>query len=110
MKKAYKIPEGSKYIIIEASVKDIIALFEPHNAGAFISEITEEIEYVPSQEDLAIFWEDINPSLAIITKLKDIQFDESGCKFMANNGSWYNHAIRFRNQEQYEKILQSHAG
>lgn len=108
MKKAYKIPEGSKYIIVEASAKEIIVLFEPESSGAFISDITEDLEYIPSPGDLAIFWGDTNPGLAIIAKMKDIKFDESGSKFESQSGFWYDHAIRFRNPEQYERILQSH--
>lgn len=50
-----------------------------------------------------------NSGIAIIGKLKDIQFDEDGCVFEANTGLWYDHAIRFRNSEQYDKILESNA-
>ena len=107
-KRIYIIPEGSRYVIVEASAIDIIVAFEPENTGAFICEVTEDLEYIPSQGDLAIFWGDTNPASAIIAKMKDMQFDESGCKFEAKNGLWYDHAIRFRNPEQYDKILQSH--
>ena len=99
MKRIYKIPEHSRYITVEATEEGITTIFEPDDTGAFICEITEELEYIPSKNELSIFW----------GKLKDIQFDEDGCVFEANTGLWYDHAIRFRNSEQYDKILESNA-
>lgn len=109
MKKTYKIPENTKYVTVEATTDGITTIFESNDTGAFISDITGELEYIPNKDDLSIFWGDINPRAAIIAKIKDIQFDEEGSRFEAKNGLWYTHAIRFRNEEQYEKILQSHA-
>lgn len=107
MRKIYRIPDHSRFITVEATEKEIITFFEPDDTGAFISDITEELEYIPGKNELAIFWGNSNSGIAIIGKMKDIQFDENGCVFEANNGLWYDHAIRFRNSEQYDKILQS---
>ena len=102
MKRIYKIPEHSRYITVEATEEGITTIFEPDDTGAFICEITEELEYIPSKNELSIFWGNSNSGIAVIGKLKDIQFDEDG-------GLWYDHAIRFRNSEQYDKILESNA-
>ena len=110
MRKTYKIPDNSQYITVEATEEGIVTTFEPKDTGAFISDITEELEYIPGKNELAIFWGNSNSGIAIIGKLKDLQFDENGCVFEANNGLWYDHAIRFRNSEQYDIILQSNGG
>ena len=109
MKRIYKIPEHSRYITVEATEEGITTIFEPDDTGAFICEIPEELEYIPSKNELSIFWGNSNSGIAVIGKLKDIQFDEDGCVFEANTGLWYDHAIRFRNSEQYDKILESNA-
>lgn len=109
MKKTFKIPNNVMYVTVEATTDEITTIFEPNDTGAFISNITEELEYVPSKEELSIFWGNGNSGTAIIGRLRDIKFDENKCMFEANNGLWYAHAIRFRNPEQYDKILQSSA-
>ena len=95
----YKIPEHSRYITVEATEEGITTIFEPDDTGAFICEITEELEYIPSKNELSIFWGNSNSKIAVIGKLRDIQLDEDGCVFEANTGLWYDHAIRFRNSE-----------
>lgn len=109
MRKTFKIPEHSQFVTIEATEEKMMAVFEKDDAGAFISNITEELEYVPSKDELAIFWGDKNSGVAVIGMVKDIRIIEDGCAYEANNGFWYNHAIRFRNPEQYNKILVSNA-
>ena len=55
MKRIYKIPEHSRYITVEATEEGITTIFEPDDTGAFICEITEELEYIPSKNELSIF-------------------------------------------------------
>lgn len=107
MKKIYKIPDNVIYVTVEATADEITVVFEPKDTGAFISDITEELEYIPSKNELSIFWGNGNSGMAVIGRLKDIQFDVDKCVFEANNGLWYAHAVRFRNPSQYDKILQS---
>lgn len=51
MKKTFKIPDNVMYVTVEATTDGISTIFEPRDTGAFISNITEELEYVPSKEE-----------------------------------------------------------
>lgn len=51
MKRIYKIPEHSRYITVEATEEGITTIFEPDDTGAFICEITEELEHIQIRKE-----------------------------------------------------------
>lgn len=110
MKKVCRIPEGSEFVTAEVIDNSLILLFEPKATKAFLCDITNDLEYIPEKGDLSIFWGHERPGAAIIAQLSDYNFSEEESLFRSSNGLWYHHAIRFRNEEQYNKILQSSHG
>lgn len=109
MKKICKIPKGSKYVTAETIDDNITLIFEPNDTGAFLCDITDDLEYIPSPGDLSIFWNKEKPNSAIIAQLNDYNFSEENL-FQSSNRLWYNNAIKFRNEEQYDKIIKSNNG
>lgn len=110
MKKVCRIPEGSEFVTAEVIDNSLILLFEPQANNALFCDITDDLEYIPEKGDLSIFWGQERPGAAIIAQLSDYNFSEEESLFRSSNGLWYHHAIRFRNEEQYNKILQSGHG
>jgi len=103
-KQSFNIPNGSNYVSVEATDNKLIISFSKENPNMFFCQESEHIEETPLIGHLSIFW-DFSPSDAIISKVADI--DYSDCTYKAKNGVWYRHAVRFRSEEQYSKILQS---
>lgn len=110
MKKICRIPEGSEFVTAKVIDNSLILLFEPQANNAFLCDITNDLEYIPGKGDLSIFWSQERPGAAIIAQLSDYNFSEEESLFRSSNGLWYHHAIRFRNEEQYNKIVQSGHG
>ncbi|MFS3036993.1 hypothetical protein AAH043_03115 [Bacteroides nordii] len=105
MKKVCRIPEGSEFVTAEVIDNSLILLFEPQANNAFLCDITNDLEYIPNPGDLSIFWSQERPGAAIVAQLSDYNFSEKESLFKSSNGLWYHHAIRFRNEEQYNKII-----
>ncbi|EOA57317.1 hypothetical protein HMPREF1214_02831 [Bacteroides sp. HPS0048] len=105
MKKVYRIPEDSEFVTAEVTDNSIVLLFEPKATKAFLCDITNDLEYMPNLGDLSIFWSQERPGAAIVARLSDYNFSEKESLFKSSNGLWYHHAIRFRNEEQYNKII-----
>lgn len=82
----------------------MILIFEPDTPNSFFCEETNRVEEEPNIGDLAIMWVDDGNS-AIISRVADI--DYSDFTYKAKNGVWYKKAARFRDEEQYNKILQN---
>ena len=93
----FKIPPECSRISIKAEERRLILIFEPDTPNSFFCEET-------NIGDLAIMWVDDGNS-AIISRVADI--DYSDFTYKAKNGVWYKKAARFRDEEQYNKILQN---
>lgn len=104
-KESYIIPEGCKRITVEANEGKLIILFERFEAGEFLNKITGETEQYPGIGDVAIFWDNGSSVSAVIGKCLDWESQQQGLKHQANDGRWYDNAIRFRNGNQYNQIL-----
>ena len=105
----YTIPVECRHISVEASNNHLIITFEPDCAGDFHCIETDHVESVPTTGDLAIFWEENDSRSAIIARMDDYNVDDDidgKALFQAANGIWYEHAMRFRSDEQYNKITQ----
>lgn len=102
--KDYKIPPECSRISIRAEGRSLIILFEPDTPNSFFCPETERVEEEPKIGELAIMWDNRHGE-AIISRVEDI--DYSNFTYKAKNSVWYRHAVRFRDEEQYNKILQS---
>lgn len=100
----FKIPPECSRISIKAEERRLILIFEPDTPNSFFCEETNRVEEEPNIGDLAIMWVDDGNS-AIISRVADI--DYSDFTYKAKNGVWYKKAARFRDEEQYNKILQN---
>lgn len=106
-KETYKIPPGCKYVTVETSIgqNSIRITFGGDNQGEFYCEETGEIEALPEEGDMAIMWTANQHSKAIISLLREIKVGDFELLFISCDGYAYKHAIRFRDKEQYLKIL-----
>lgn len=102
--KDYKIPPECSRISIRAEGRNLVILFEPDTPNGFFCPETERVEEEPKIGELAIMWDNRHGE-AIISRVEDI--DYSNFTYKAKNSVWYRHAVRFRDEEQYNKILQS---
>ncbi len=109
-KETYKIPPGCKYVTVETSIEQnsIRITFGGDNQGEFYCKETGEIEALPEEGDMAIMWTDNQHSKAIISLLREIKVGDFELLFISCDGYAYKHAIRFRDKDQYLKILDCH--
>lgn len=96
------IPPECARISIQAEDKKIVILFEPETPNIFFCDETERTEEEPRIGQLAIMWGK-NRREAIISRVEDIDYTDFTYK--AKSQEWYERAIRFRDEEQYNKIL-----
>lgn len=104
----YRLPDLNKFDLIgRTEEKDIMVLIFKKKSEEFLSPITEETETLPDMGDLAILWNSGNEDQAIIARVADKEYaaELRTWPYMANTGKWYMKGIRFRNQNQYNKIL-----
>lgn len=85
----------------------IVMTFRKKKSKEFLSPVTNELECVPEIGELAILWDEGRWRNAIIARLADKEFvaDLDDSPFMAHTGVWYDKAIRFRNPEQFDKVI-----
>lgn len=96
------IPPECSRVSIKVEDKRLILQFEPETPNIFFCDETERTEEEPSIGQLAILWGK-NRREAIISRVEDIDYKDFTYK--AKNQEWYERAIRFRDEEQYNKIL-----
>ena len=96
------IPQECTRISIKTEDKKIIILFEPENPNVLFCEETGHTEEEPRIGQIAIMWGK-RCREAIISRVEDIDFQDFTYK--AKNEEWYDHAILFRDESQYNKIL-----
>lgn len=101
----YKIPPECSHMSVDAYDDKLVITFEPENYGDFHCELTGRVESVPSIGDLAVLWDDKNRRAAIIAHLVDDNTNTGDVSpYQAANEQWFNHAARFRSEEQYKLI------
>lgn len=102
--KDFKIPPECSRVSIKAEGRALTILFEPENPNVFFCQETERTEEEPRVGQLAVLW-DGKYNDAIISKVSDIDYENF--TYQSTNGIWYKNAVRFRDEEQYNKILKS---
>lgn len=96
------IPKECSRISIKTEDKKIIILFEPENPNVLFCEETGQTEEEPSIGQIAIMWNE-KCSEAILSRVEDVDYKDFTYK--ARGGEWYDHAIRFRDEDQYNRII-----
>lgn len=98
----------SDYDLIERRDEgDNVFLSLKKKSRDFLSVYTGEMETLPEIGDLAIVWDRGQEKGARIVKLTDKEFAAS-CQdypYKAHTGEWFGKAVRFRNPEQFDKII-----
>ncbi len=98
-----KIPKGSTLSVKDECGKILIVIEpEEEEPRTVKCERTECEEELPKIGDLAIMWNN-NHREAIISRVNNEEMDSM--PYQAKNGEWYKNAIRFRDEEQYLKVL-----
>lgn len=102
----YKIPLDSRIVSVEAIDNKLIIGFEPERYGDFHCDLTDHVEEIPRIGDTAIFWDNEDRTRAIIARLSDENSSDStdDYPYEAANGVWFQNAIRFRSEDQYQQI------
>lgn len=102
----YKIPLDSRIVSVEAIDNKLIIGFEPERYGDFLCDLTDQVEEVPRIGDTAIFWNDEDRTRAIIARLSDDNSSDltDEHSYKAANDIWFQNAIRFRSEDQYQQI------
>lgn len=93
---------GYKYEGQEADGKTVKLIFVKQDITIYCAQ-TGRPEVVPEIGDLAIFWNKGEGRCAIIARLTDTS-DEGDYPFCASNYAWYERAVRFRDDKQFELI------
>lgn len=106
-KEKFPLPSGCQSVEIEFDYANKLSKisFSSYNPSEKYFAITGHIEETPHQGDLSILWDDGYPGMAIIAYLKDLECGLVKMEYTAENNTVYENAIRFRNEEQYQKIL-----
>lgn len=102
----YKIPPESRTISVEAIDNKLIIRFESEHYGDFHCDLTDHVEEIPRIGDTAIFWDNDDRTRAIIARLSDDNSSDltDDCPYKAANDVWFQNAIRFRSEDQYQQI------
>ena len=102
----YMIPLERRIISVEAIDNKLIIGFEPEHYGDFLCDLTDQVEEVPRIGDTAIFWNDADRTRAIIARLSDDNSSDltDASPYKAANDIWFQNAIRFRSEDQYQQI------
>lgn len=96
------VPKGCKKIFVDMEEGKVIVTFcSSVNDKDFFCKETNCIEEVPGVGDFAIFWDDDKRNKAVVANLEKIN---SYGHYVSSDGGMYNHAVKFRNYEQYLKV------
>lgn len=96
-----KVPKGCSEIYVDLEDNQVVVSYSSKiNTGEVYCEETGEVEELPKKGDFAIFWVDEYRNNAACMNY-DGQYGEN---HRASDGCNYDHAIKFRNYEQYLKI------
>lgn len=99
------IPPECKSISVEAEDNRLIIKFEPIHPNDIFCDETQQVEKIPRIGNLSIFWKTGLQSMAVISRLKDMDFKDPLNKYQATDEKWYENAIIFQDEKQYNTIL-----
>lgn len=102
--KDFTIPPEARRISVTGEGNRLIIEFEPEHPDDVFCEETGHIERHPRIGNIAVLWKSGFPHMAIISILKDEDYKDDINKYLATNGEWYDHAVIFRNEDQYKTI------
>lgn len=101
------VPKGCTKIFVELEDGKLIVTYgSTINSKEFFCKETGHMEEVPGVGDFAVMWIEGERALAIVANVHGL--GKSG-KFHGADGCRYDHAIKFRNYEQYLKIKGEYA-
>lgn len=107
-KEKFPLPSGCQSVEIEFDCANKISniSFSSYNPCENYNTITGHIEEISQEGDLSILWDNDHPDMAIIAHLKSIELGVVKIEYTASNNTVYENAIRFRDEVQYQKILE----
>lgn len=98
-----KVPKGCNEIYVDIEDDKVIVSYGSRlNDMEFYCDLTGEVETLPGIGDFCIMWNEGRREKAVCA---NYEFTPKGTvdagRFVANNGSGYDYAIKFRNYEQF---------
>lgn len=103
MKQEFIIPKGANKITVEIDNGMTIITIGKAVGMEYHEELTDHIEYSPQIGNMAILWDKEDRKNAIIATLQDWESGETCIKYKGG-GEWFDNAIRFRDEDQYNAI------
>ena len=103
-----ELPYTEDYEVFQrVDAGDYVTLVLKRSSKDFLLDITGEMESSPETGDLAIFWDKGKEWKAYIAILIDKEFaaQYQDYPYKSSTQEWHGNAIRFRNQEQLDKII-----
>lgn len=98
-----KVPKGCDRIFVDIdNDKVVITYGSKLNDNEFMCDETGEREQVPCIGDFSIFWHDGMRSKAVCASYVGKDYGEG--KYIASTGIRYDHAIKFRNHNQFLSV------
>lgn len=106
-KEKFPLPSGCQSVEIEFDYANKISniSFSRYNPCENYLAITGHVEETSQEGNLSILWDGDHPNMAIIAYLKSLDCGLVKMEYTAENDTVYENAIRFRDEEQYQKIL-----
>ena len=106
-KEKFPLPSGCQSVEIEFDYANRVSNinFSSYNPSEQYLSITGHVEETPQEGNLSILWDSDHPNMAIIAYLKSLECGLVKMEYTAENDTVYENAIRFRDEEQYQKIL-----
>ena len=107
-KEKFPLPSGCQSVEIEFDYANKISniSFSGYNPCEEYHAITGHFEEAPQEGDLSILWDNNQLDMAIIAHLKSSELGIVKIEYTASNNTVYENAIRFRDEVQYQKILE----
>lgn len=103
-----QLPDLTDYVLIQKIEQgDALMLFLKKTRRDFMLDITGCMELTPEMGDIAIFWDKGKEWKAVVAPLADKDFAAEYQKYpyKASTQDWYENAVRFRNPDQLNKII-----
>ncbi|WP_321331928.1 hypothetical protein [uncultured Bacteroides sp.] len=103
MKQEFILPKGVNKITIEIDKGMAIITVGKAKCLEYHNKLTNHIESSPVVGNMAILWDKADPKNAIIATLQDWESVDINVRYKGG-GEWFDNAIRFRDEEQYNAI------
>ena len=104
----YNVPRECKRVTIEREGTQVLVIFEPApmpTREEFLCELTGENEEIARVGEFAIMWEETKRDKAIVSRVLDVKNMHGRIVYQATTVALYDNAIRFRNYDQYKRVL-----